>query len=227
MVFDAERVETITVDSYGTLVDTDSVEKALAERVQNPTPVSNLWRSRSLAYTMIGNILGMYQPFYELNRAALQYALDVYGINVSPDERDAILAVYHELDVFEDVKSGIQRIHDGGYDVTVVSNGNPAMLDSMVSHAGIEGIVADTVSADEIQIYKPDARIYQHAAGRVGTPIQEIVHVARPAFDVQGAIHAGMQGAWMNRTGGPYEGFGPEPDLVIESFHDLAVELGV
>lgn len=225
MAFDSDRVETVTVDSYGTLVDTDSVQKALADRVDDPAPISNLWRSRSLMYTMVGNFIGVYQPFYEMNRDALQYALDVHGVDLSVEERDEILAVYHELDVFGDVREGIGRLRDGGYSVYVVSNGNPAMLDSMVTHAGIDDIIVDTISADEIETFKPDRQIYQHAAGRVGTPITDIVHAAAPAFDVQGAMHAGMQGAWINRGGGPYEGFGPEPDLVIDSFHDLATEL--
>lgn len=227
MTFDPQRVETITVDSYGTLVDTDSVERALADRTDNAEAVSTLWRSRSLMYTMVGNFIDRYQPFYEMNRAALQFALDVYGIDLPPAERDEILATYHELDVFDDVRDGLERFRELGYEVFVVSNGNPAMLDSMVAHSGIGDIIADTVSADEIEIFKPDIRIYQHAAGRVGTPIENIVHVAAPTFDVQGAMHAGMQAAWLNRSGEPYEGFGPDPDITVESFHDLGDELEV
>jgi 2-haloacid dehalogenase len=226
--FDPERVTTVTVDSYGTLVDTDAVEARLAEHVDEPEPVSKLWRSRSLMYTMVGNFIGYYQPFYEMNRAALRYALDAHGEAVSADECDEILATYHELDVFEDVRDGIERLLDGGYEVYVVSNGNPDMLASMVSQAEIEALVADTISADEIQTFKPHPSIYRHAAGRTGTPIEEIVHVAGPAFDVLGAMHAGMQGAWIDRDAGPWESFaGIHPDVTVSSFHDLAEALGV
>ncbi|PSQ00976.1 haloacid dehalogenase type II [Halobacteriales archaeon QS_5_70_17] len=226
--FDPERVTTVTVDSYGTLVDTDAVEARLADHVDEPEPVSKLWRSRSLMYTMVGNFIGYYQPFYEMNRAALRYALDAHDEDVSADECDEILATYHELDVFEDVRDGIERLLDGGYEVYVVSNGNPDMLASMVSQAEIEALVADTISADEIQTFKPHPSIYRYAAGRTGTPIEEIVHVAGPAFDVLGAMHAGMQGAWIDRDAGPWESFaGIHPDVTISSFHDLAEALGV
>lgn len=162
-----------------------------------------------------------------MNRDALQYALDAHDVDVSTAERDAILAVYHELDVFDDVRAGIERLQEGGYDCYVVSNGNPAMLDSMVEHAEIGDLVEDTISADEIRTFKPNADLYRHAAGRTGTPIQEIAHVTAGWFDVMGATHAGMQGVWVDRKGTPWETFGTDPDLIIETFFELADALGV
>jgi 2-haloacid dehalogenase len=223
MAFDPERVETITVDSYGTLVDPSAVEQALVSEIDvDPEPISQLWRSRSLMYTMVSNHIDEYQPFYEMNRDALQFALDSHGVDLDEETQERILSIYHELDVFEDVRDGIERLQAGGYEVYVVSNGNPEMLASMVDHADIGDLVADTISAHEIETFKPDREIYRHAAGRTGTPIEKIVHVAGPVFDVQGAKSAGMQGAWLDRSGGPYEGFGPTADIVIETFHDLA-----
>ncbi|MFW5956871.1 MAG: haloacid dehalogenase type II [Natronomonas sp.] len=227
MSFDPDRVSTVTFDSYSTLVDVDAAEKALADRVPDPEPVSKLWRARSLEYTFVANHVDAYQPFYEMNRDALQYALDVHGVNLSETKRDEILAVYHQLDVFDDVRDGIERLREGGYDCYVVSNGNPAMLDSMVDHADIGDVILDTISADEVSTFKPDAEIYRHAAGRTGTPIAEIVHVTAGWFDVMGAQHAGMQGAWVDRKGSPWEPFGDDPHLTIESFYDLADALGV
>jgi len=227
MAFDPERVETVTVDSYGTLVDPSAAENALANRVEDPKPVSDLWRSRSLMYTMVGNAIDFYQPFYEMNRDALQYALDTHDIDITADERDVILEVYHDLDVFDDVRDGIGRLRDGGFEVYVVSNGNPAMLSSMVDGADIADLVTDTISAQEIETFKPEPEIYRHAAARVGTPIDRVVHTAGPSFDVLGAMHAGMQGAWLNRENAPWDSFsGRDPDIEIESFGELADALG-
>jgi 2-haloacid dehalogenase len=226
MSFDPDRVTAVTFDSYSTLVDVDAAERALAERVESPEPVSKLWRARSLEYTFVANQIDAYQPFYEMNRDALQHALDVHVADVSEEERDEILAVYHELDVFDDVRDGIERLREGGYDPYVVSNGNPEMLDSMVEHADIGDLLEDVISADEIQTFKPDAEIYRHAAARAGTPIDEIAHVTAGWFDVMGAEHAGMQGVWIDRKGSTWEPFDGEPALSVESFHELADELG-
>lgn len=226
MAIDPDRVTTVTFDSYSTIVDVDAAEQALADRVSDPEPVSKLWRSRSIEYTMVANFIDAYQPFYEMNRDALTYALAVHDVDASEGEIDEILSVYHELEVFPDVHDGIERLRDAGYDCYVVSNGNPEMLDSLVEHAGIGDVIEDTISADEVETFKPDAEIYRHAAARTGTPIDGIAHLAAGWFDVQGAAHAGMQAVWVDRKGTPPEPFGRDPALVVEDFHEFADALG-
>lgn len=225
MTFDPGVVSTVTFDSYSTLVDVGAAETALADRVDDPGSISKQWRTRSLQYTFVANYTDSYKPFYEINRDALQYALASHGADIDAEERDSILAVYHELDVFDDVRDAIERINDAGYPCYVVSNGNPEMLESMTEHADLTDLIQDTVSADEVRTYKPAAEIYRHAAGRTGTPIEEIAHVAAGWFDVFGAMHAGMQGVWVNRSNNPWEPFGDTPDLTVEDIHGLADEL--
>ncbi|MWG35773.1 haloacid dehalogenase type II [Halomarina oriensis] len=224
-MFDADRVSAVTFDSYSTLVDVDSVEQALADRVDDPTPVSRLWRARSLEYTLVANHVDAYQPFYEMNRDALTYALDVHDVDVSEAERDDILATYHELDVFEDVRESIERLHDAGYPCHVVSNGNPEMLDSMVEHAGIGDLLDGVVSAHEVETFKPAAELYEYAAEQVGEPTEELTHVSALWLDVQGATHAGLQGVWLNRENGPWEPFDGEPTLEVPSIRAFADRL--
>ena len=228
MTFDPDRVETLTFDSYGTLVDVAAVETALAEveGVTDPEPLSNHWRSRSLMYTMVANAIDAYQPFYELNRAALTHALAAHGVETSPAERDAVLETYHDLDVFPDVADGIAELAES-YDCYVLSNGNPEMLASMVEAADIGDVIEDTISADEVGTFKPDAEIYRHAAARTGTPIDRIAHVCGPFFDVYGAMNAGMQAVRVARGTTPWDGFAGDPDVTVADFYGLAEELGV
>ena len=227
MSFDPDSVTTVTFDSYGTLLDVEAVERELADHVEDPEPVSNLWRSRSLAYTYVANHVDAYKPFYDINRDALEYALAAHGVDLDEAEREAILEQYHDLDVFDDVRDGIERLNDAGYDCYVLSNGNPEMLDSLVESADIGEVLEDTISADEISTFKPDSAIYRHAAARTGTPVEEIAHVAGGWFDILGSMHAGNQGVWVDRKGSPWDGFAGDPDLTIETLDELAEELGV
>lgn len=227
MPFNPERVETITFDSYSTLVDIEAAEKALDDFIDDPTPVSTLWRSRSIEYAIVSNEFDAYKPFYEMNRDALEYALGVYDISVSEEERDEILSIYHRLDVFDDVQEGMKRLHEAGYDLYIVSNGNAEMLESLIDQTGTSPYIEDYVSADEVEKFKPHREIYRQAAARTGTPIDKIAHVSAGWFDVQGGMNAGMQGVWVDRKNTPWEPFHVEPDLSIKTFHDLASELGV
>ncbi|WP_137284694.1 haloacid dehalogenase type II [Halorussus salinisoli] len=224
MALDTDAVETIAFDSYGTIVDVTTVEEPLSEYVDNPEAVATRWRNRSLEYAMVGNAIEEYHSFYELIRHALKWALDAQGVDLDESEREEILSTYHELDVFGDVREGMERLRDAGYDLYVVSNGNEEMLESMVDHAGIGDLLEATISADEVERFKPEAELYRHAADRIGTPTDEIAFVAAGWWDVPGAMHAGMHGVWVNRQDtlwGPYD---TDPDLTIGTFRELADE---
>lgn len=225
MSLDPDRVDAVAFDSYSTLVDVDSVEKALEELTDEPGPVSRLWRTRSLAYTMVANHVDRYRPFYELNRLAMRYALAAHGVDLDEEEQEELLSVYHRLDVFPDVREALARLRDEGRRLYVLSNGNPEMLATMVERAGIGDLLEDTVSAHEIETFKPARALYVHGAERAGTSPERMVHVSAAAFDVQGAMHAGMQGVWIDRKGLPRDEFAPEPDLVVRTLHEVAEAL--
>lgn len=220
MPLDTGRIETITVDSYGTLVNPDAAGDAIAPYVEDPEPVLAQWRATYLSYVMIVDAVDDYRPFDELIRAALERTLGAHGIETTPTEREEIMTVYDDLEPFPDVQDGIAALA-ADRDVYVLSMGTPAMLDALLETANIGEFVEDTISVHEIQRYKPHAEVYQHAAARTGTPIERLVHVAGPSFDVRGAMAAGMQGVWIDRRGEPWDPIFPEPDLRITRFQDL------
>ena len=222
MGFDSDRVRTVTIDSYSTVVDFRGAARALEGRVDDPETVASIWRERSLTYGGMSNYLGDYEPFRAMLDHALEYALAVHGVDLPAGEREAVLSVYDDLPVFEDVRPGLERLTDAGYDVYVLSNGSPDMLETMVENAGVDDLVVDTISVDEVGKYKPHPEVYRNGAARTGTPIREVAHVSSGWFDACGAANVGMQGVWMNRDGEPPEAWGPRPDLTAGSFHDVA-----
>ena len=82
MRFDPDRVSTVNFDSYSTLVDVDSAEKALAARVEEPKLISETLPARSLKYTFVANAIGAYQSFYEMTWDALNTS----GVDISTSE---------------------------------------------------------------------------------------------------------------------------------------------
>lgn len=222
-----DQIETLTFDSYSTIVDVDAAKHALEDVVDDPAAVADLWRQRSLEYSIVSNEFDAYQPFKRINEQALAYALDAVGADVSPAQRADVVAVYDELEVFPDVQEGLERLRDGGYELYVLSNGNPEMLESMVAHAEIGSLLTDTISADEISTFKPATELYQYTARKTGTPVDRTAHVSAAWFDVQGAMNAGMHGVWANRKDQPWEQFGAIPDETITTFFDLVEVLGV
>lgn len=233
LFYKMKRPETVTVDSYTTLVDVSSqaaVLEAHVAEIEDGASVSQLWRNQYIQYSMVANDIDEYRPLWELIGQGLQYALEANGYDVPENVRDRIRKEVYEdrITVFGDVADGIGRIVDIGYEVYVLSNGNPAMLEHLIEAADLTDLVSDTISADEIGIYKPDPAIYQHAATRVETPIENILHVSGGGMrDVWGAKHAGMKAGWLARPEqkAPREYLGQDPDIIVEDFNDLADRL--
>lgn len=216
-----DRVRTVTFDSFSTLVDPRSAAVAIDDYFEDPEAMAVRWHSLAVQYATVANAIDTYSTYYRLHRDAIQYLLADVGHTVSTAELEEIVAVYHDLDPFDDVREGLERLHDAGYDLAVVSNGDPPMLDALIDGAGIGSLVDETVSADEIELFKPAAGFYEHAADRLDTPVDEIVHVGAGWGDILGCMHAGMQGVRVDRFGTPWPTFAGSPDATIDSLTEI------
>lgn len=227
MPFEPDRVNTVLVDSYSTLVDELSTKEALAEYTDAPEEVARIWDLRGSIYGIAATLLGEFKPTRDRYRVSLDYTLQAIDADISEAERQEILESVDELRVFDDVRGGLERLTESGYEVYVLSNGDPEMLDELVTHAGIDDLVSDTISAADAGACKPDRKLYRHAAHRANTAVSNIAHVTASWYDVQGALYTGMQGVWINRAGYEWEDILKDPDLEIETFHEFADELGI
>jgi 2-haloacid dehalogenase len=223
MSFDPDPVETITFDSFTTIVDVHgSTTEALSRYLDDPAPVADVWRYRAVEYRMLSNFIDAYGTYYETTRDALEYALAVNGVDLDDDAVEDICSVFYDLYAFDDVRPAFERLVDAGYDLYIVSNGNQEVLDPMVENADIADLIEDCVSANEIRTYKPDVRFYEHVVDRIDTPAENTIHVATPWYDIYGANNAGMQSAWLNRRDLPWETFDGGPDLTVDTMPELA-----
>ena len=133
------------------------------------------------------------------------------------------MARYNDLEKFPDTEPGLQRLRDAGHEMVVFSNGSPSMLEELMDNAGLRPYFPrGFVSVDEVGAYKPSPRVYRHVAERLGRPIGEVRLVSSNPFDVIGAEAAGMQAAWIDRSGGVFDTLGPRPELVVGTLVELA-----
>ena len=221
MSFDPDRVETVFVDSYSTLVDELSTQRAFEPYTDSPEEAARLWDHRSTMYGLVGTNFEEFPTCREKYEHALDYTIRTLDMDITPEERDDLLEAIDQMHVYGDVRESVAELVDAGYDVYVLSNGDPPMLDHLVEHANISDLVSDTVSAAEVGLYKPDRRLYRHAAAKAGVGVSEIAHVTAAWHDVLGAMRTGMQGVWLNRSDGTWETILGDPDLEVDSFPEF------
>lgn len=217
-----DAIDAVFFDSYGTLLDTESAARALDGVVEDPAAVAERWRDNALFCSVVANDLDQYGTYFELHLEGLRDALASEGVELPEDRLRELNAVYHDLDPFEDVERGFERLAAAGYRPSVCSNGNPAMLDSLVESANIGDSVAELVSAHDIRTFKPSTELYEHAASRIDTPPERIAHVTAHWMDAQGAMNAGLCGVYLDRNGtSAWPSFGPSPTLSVDSLDRL------
>ena len=217
--------EALAFDMYGTLVDPVRIWKKLEQYLPVPADavrVAEVWRQKQLEYSFRLTAMELYEDFAAVTRKALDYALAAAQQSLAPEQKDALMAQYNDLERFADVEPGLRRLQEAGHSMLVFSNGSPAMLTVIMQAASLNPYFSGFVSVDEVRVFKPAPQVYQLAANRLGRPIGEVRLISSNPFDVVGANAAGMRAAWIDRSGGLFDTLGPRPDLVVSSLTELA-----
>ena len=136
-------VRALMFDFYGTVVDmqgglTRAVTPFLAERGYEgrPAQLVTWWRRTHFENSMIDALLHReHTPYREIGRRAVSYTLERAGVAHTPEDAERLVAEIERLDPFPDVLEALERLHER-YDLTILSNGDPDMLERGVAHAG-------------------------------------------------------------------------------------------
>jgi 2-haloacid dehalogenase len=71
----------------------------------------------------------------------------------------------------------------------------------LIEASNIGHLLADVISVDAIETYKPSTAAYALVEPSLGIPRQEILFVSSNSFDVAGAKRFGFSVAWIDRGG--------------------------
>jgi 2-haloacid dehalogenase len=215
---------TLAFDIYGTLIDTHGVTAMLRTLVGDAAPAfSQYWRDKQLEYTFRRGLMQHYQPFPVCTRQALDYTCRHFQADIPAGDRQALMEVYRTLPAFADVSDALQKLQTAGLRLFAFSNGTAAAVNTLLEHAALDNYFRDVVSVDEVKSFKPDPAVYQHFLQRAGSQTENSWLISSNPFDVIGALGAGMNSAWVQRT--PQAIFDPwdfQPTLTISSLHELA-----
>lgn len=215
--------EALAFDMYGTLVNPIRIWQQLEQYIAgDAVRIAELWRQKQLEYTFRLTAMERYEDFAWVTRKALDYALAALGQQLSTEQKEHLMAKYNHLECFPDVQLGLKQLQANGYTMVVFSNGTPSMLNALIQEAKLGAYFQGFVSVDEIRTYKPSPKVYQLVADKLGRPIKEVRLISSNPFDVIGARNAGMQAAWIDRSGGIFDTLDARPQMVIHTITELA-----
>ncbi|MBI3944017.1 MAG: haloacid dehalogenase type II [Chloroflexi bacterium] len=221
-------MKALCFDLFGTLCDTGNMRQYLAEVTTKPVEFAALWRAKQLEYSFLLSLMGAYQPFSVVTRLALEYTIAHYsGLpeiagETTAERTETLMRAYYQLAAFPEASHALNRLQSAGIEMAVLSNGDPQLQEVVLRNAGLASFFSTLISADEVKVFKPDPRVYRHAAERLGYALADLWLVAANPFDVNGAKAAGMGAAWINRSGAVFDPLTTGPDVTFSSLEDLA-----
>lgn len=103
----------------------------------------------------------------------------------------------------DDAVSCLTGLRAHGVKLGIITNGELAFQREKIERVGLTLLIDDLVASGELGVAKPDRRVFEHACARFEVTPSDAVYVRdRLETDAIGAARAGLQGVWLNRSGG-------------------------
>lgn len=185
----------IVFDAMGTLFDLAPLRERLG------APGTEAWFERMLHSAASVTLIGEFVPFADLARTTL--ATTCARLELDVDQAD-VLAQLRQLPPADGAREALQRAGRA----FVLTNGGREGGEALVRNAGFDDLVERVFGVDEVRAYKPDPRPYRLVLDAVG----DTTLVAAHAWDVLGAVRAGMNAIWVSGS----ERVWPFPDALAE-----------
>jgi FMN hydrolase / 5-amino-6-(5-phospho-D-ribitylamino)uracil phosphatase len=231
LTLDISRIKAISIDLDDTLwpiwPTIEKAEKVLHEWMVENTPMAAALFSSPSALREIRDYMAANRPELKndlsaVRRESIRLALYRAGENPLLAEQafEVFFAERQRVTLFEDAQPSLEFLA-ARFPVVSLSNGN-----ADVHRVGLGAYFRAAISAREFGVGKPDPRIFHAAAGAVEVNPEEVLHVGDDAtLDALGALNAGMQAAWVNRSDNlwPHE---LEPQVILTNLTELCALFG-
>lgn len=204
---DIGRIRAISLDLDDTLWPVwpaiERAERVLHEWLQASAPATARLYGDAAALRVIRLAVQTERPdlhhdLSEMRRESIRRALAHAGDDpaLASTAFEVFFAQRQRVDFYADALGSLERLATR-WPLVALSNGN-----ADVHQVGIGHLFRAKIAAQGRGFAKPDVRMFQAAADAVEVPMSAVLHVGDDvAMDVVGALDAGLQAVWVNRTG--------------------------
>ena len=194
-----KNVKAIIFDAYGTLFDVNSAAEKCKDKIGDKWEgFANYWRTTQLEYTWLRSLMKRHKDFWQITEDSLDKSMNAFNINKSM--RSELLNLYKTLNTFPEVKDVLNKLKEKNYKLAILSNGTPSLLNELVKSNNIENIFDDIFSIEDVEIYKPDSRVYDIPTKKYQIQKNEVAFLSANTWDVSGGGNYGYNAIWVNRN---------------------------
>jgi len=134
-------------------------------------------------------------------REFAEYAREWYGIPTPAQELFEMLTASYtrKFTVSDEVTSGLTRLREAGWLLGIVTNGMTFVQHAKIDQVGLRQYVDAVIDSEAAGHSKPDRRIFELAAGKLGVELGAAGWMVgdMPDKDVAGGLAAGLRTIWL------------------------------
>jgi 2-haloalkanoic acid dehalogenase type II len=206
-------IKYVTFDCYGTLFDwRHGIGSVLESVLQEPKDLAlqEFFKVEQAIITRPG-----FRRYSEVLKEALEELMCRKGLQYREVYGDALVVGFAKSPPFPDLVPGLKALRLAGYGTAIISNTERRLIE--VTLSGINELVDEVVTAEDIGKYKPDKEAFVKALKLLGVKADEVVHVsAYTYYDLIPASKLGIRTVLVDR------GYGEEWSVKISSLEELA-----
>ena len=213
-------IKAIVFDAYGTLFDVNSAaEKCKGKIGDKWEGFANFWRITQLEYTWLRSLMKRHKDFWQVTEDSLDKSMKTFSIDSSM--KNELLDLYKKLSPYSEVKGVLSSLKEKKYKLAILSNGTPALLNELVKSNNLENIFDDLFSVEEVEIYKPDSKVYDMPIKKYQIKAEEIAFLSANTWDVSGGGNYGYNAVWVNRNKNIFDNLDYKPKNEVSDLTQL------
>jgi 2-haloacid dehalogenase len=187
-----------TFDCYGTLVDWSGGIREQLTRLWPDADGNELLAAYQRIEPSVQQDGGT--PYRAVMAQTLAGVAAEQDLQVPPGERDALAASLPSWRVFPEVPAALRTLRERGWNLAILSNTDPDLLDASIQSIGVS--VDERVVASTIGSYKPAFGHWETFFRTTAADRTRHVHVAASLFhDIEPCAKLGLPAVWINRDG--------------------------
>ncbi len=163
--------------------------------------------------------MNRHKDFWQVTEDSLDKSMKAYKIDNSM--RSELLNLYKTLSIFPEVKEVLNNLKEKNYKLAILSNGTPSLLNELVKSNNLNNIFADIFSIEEVEIYKPDSRVYDLPINKYQIQENEVAFLSANTWDVSGGGNYGYNAVWVNRNNNIFDNLDYQPKHQVKQLGEL------
>lgn len=211
----------ILFDVNETLLDVGALDPFFV-RLFGDAAVRREWFGQMLQSAFVSTITNNYRDFGTIGASALGMVAERHGVTILDDDRQELGKGMRELPPHPEVRSAMEQLRESGFRLATLTNSTLEVGKAQLANAGLDDLLEQMLSADEVQRLKPAPEPYRMAAERLAVPVESTCLVAAHFWDVTGAMRAGCKAAFVARPGQVLDPSDTQPDIVASDLGGVA-----